>query len=161
MMTVNKLIQFDEYTGNIPLPRLVLMTRSFEIIHTIPHFTNWRASIRGNELDEISFEVTKYVNGVLNPVWDDLIDLKIVSVECGKSVDNTGHECGKFEITVSYTDENKTTKTVTGVSLETELGQLMLHDFHVNDEFYYEGQEQEGLTEYIPTVLYIHNATEE
>ena len=58
------------------------------------------------------------------PVWDDLVDLKVVNVDDYKN----------FEIQVEYTDSTETIKSVHGVSLETELGQLYLNDFHVNDE---------------------------
>ena len=144
MINIHNLIKLDKYTKNIPLPRLVLMTRSFESLGIIPHYTNWRVSIRGNEPDEISFDVPKYFNGVLNPIWDDLIDLKIVSVERG----------GKFEIQVTYTDETQTTKSVNGISLETELGQVALYNFHVNDDFAIELEEYDAEH---PTVLYIPN----
>lgn len=143
MINISSLIKLDEYTNIIPLPRLQLMTRSFEIIGNISHYSDWRVSIRGNELDEISFTVTKYVNGVLNPIWDDIVDLKIVSLEKG----------GKFEIQVTYTDESKTTKSVSGVSLETELGQVALYEFHVNDDDY-DAMEMEKHGEIVPTVLY-------
>lgn len=143
MINISSLIKLDEYTNIIPLPRLQLMTRSFEIIGNISHYSDWRVSIRGNELDEISFTVTKYVNGVLNPIWDDIVDLKIVSLERG----------GKFEIQVTYTDESKTTKSVSGVSLETELGQVALYEFHVNDDDY-DAMEMEKHGEIVPTVLY-------
>ena len=144
MINVHNLVKLDKYTNIIPLPKLFLMTRSFEMIGSISHYSNWRASLRGNELDEISFEVTKYVNGVLNPIWDDLVDLKIVSIQSG----------GKFEIQVTYTDETQTTKSVNGVSLETELGQVALYDFHVNDEFAIEAED------YQVTVLYNPNDTD-
>ena len=142
-MYVHDLVKLDKYTNIIPLPRLILMTRSFDALGIIPHYTGWRASIRGNELDEISFEVPKYYNGVLNPIWDDLIDLKIVSVE-------QSGKCGKFEIQVTYTDETQTTKSVTGVSLETELGQVALYDFHVNDDFAIEAEDYEVTVLYNP-----------
>lgn len=143
MINVHNLVKLDKYTKIIPLPKLLLMTRTFEPIGSISHYSNWRASLRGNELDEISFEVNKYVNGVLNPIWNDLIDLKIISLEHG----------GKFEIQVTYTDESQTIKSVNGVSLETELGQVALYDFHVNDDFYDE-MEMAKHGEIIPTVLY-------
>lgn len=65
MINVHNLIKLDKYTNIIPTPKLVLMTRSFDRIGIISHYTDWRASIRGNDLDEISFTVNKYVNGVL------------------------------------------------------------------------------------------------
>lgn len=75
-------------------------------------------------MGEISFEVNKYINGVLCPIWDDLIDLKIVDVM----------GFGRFEISVHYTDNTQTVKSVHGISLETELAQIPLYEFHVNDD---------------------------
>lgn len=118
------IIKIDKYTGKIEMPDLLLMTRSFDIIGKIPHYTNWNISLTGNGIDEISFNVNKYVNGMICPVWDDLIDLKIIDVM----------GFGRFEISVNYTDNTQTVKSVHGMSLEVELGQIPLYEFHVNDE---------------------------
>lgn len=138
MINVHNLIKLDKYSKTIPLPHLTLMTRSFGVLGVISHYTDWQVSIRGNELDEISFTVNKYINNKINPIWDKIEDLKIVSLEHG----------GKFEIQVTYTDEKQTVKSVQGVSLETELGQVYLNDFHVNDE------EDVDREDYKVTVLY-------
>lgn len=119
-----KAIKLDKYTHRIPLPDLLLMTRSFDVIGKISRYENWNMSLVGNGIDEIFFTVTKYINGILNPVWDDLIDLKIVEVR----------DFGRFEITVNYIDNTKTEKAVHGFALETELAQIYLYDFHVNDD---------------------------
>lgn len=124
MRKLSELIKLDKYTNKIQEPSLILKTRNFDIIGKIPKYTNWNTSFVGNGLDEISFEVHKYTNGKLCPVWDDLVDLKVVNVDDYKN----------FEIQVEYTDSTETIKSVHGVSLETELGQLYLNDFHVNDE---------------------------
>ncbi len=118
------IIKIDKYTGKIEMPDLLLMTRSFDIIGKIPHYTNWNISLTGNGIDEISFNVNKYVNGMICPVWDDLIDLKIIDVM----------GFGRFEISVNYTDNTQTVKSVHGMSLEVELAQIPLYEFHVNDE---------------------------
>ena len=124
MIKTNDFIEVDENNGRIVLPKLLLMTKSFEVISNINHFSNWNMSVIANGLDEISFEVNKYINNELCPFWDDLIDLKVVDVN-GKA---------RFEIEVDYTDNTETVKSVHGVSLECELGQLYLNEFHVNDE---------------------------
>ncbi len=118
------IIKIDKYTNKIQMPNLLLMTRSFNVIGKISNYSNWNISLVGNGMDEISFEVNKYINGVLCPIWDDLIDLKIVDV--------TGF--GRFEISVNYTDNTQTVKSVHGISLETELAQIPLYEFHVNDD---------------------------
>ena len=50
------------------------------------------------------------------PVWDDLIDLKIIDVM----------GFGRFEISVNYTDNTQTVKSVHGMSLEVELAQITI-----------------------------------
>ncbi len=117
-------IQIDRYTRKINTPTLLLMNRSFQILGKINRFDNWNISLVGNGIDEISFNVHKYADGTLCPVWDDLIDLKIVEVS----------GFGRFEISVDYTDNTETVKSVHGLSLETELAQIGLYEFHVNDE---------------------------
>ncbi len=126
MKTTNpyEIIKIDKYSKKIQMPTLLLMTRSFDIIGKISHYDNWNISLVGNGLDEISFTVNKYVNGTICPIWDDLIDLKIIDVS----------GFGRFEISIDYTDNTQTVKSVHGISLETELGQIPLYEFHVNDE---------------------------
>lgn len=119
-----EVIKIDKYTGKIQSPTLLLMNRSFNIIGKISRYDNWNISLVANGMDEISFEVHKYADGKLCPVWDDLIDLKIVNVK----------NFGYFEISVDYTDNTETVKSVHGISLETELSQISLYEFHVNDE---------------------------
>lgn len=119
-----EIIKMDRYTGMVKMPKLLLMNRSFHVIRDIPFYDNWRILLLGNGLDEIIFDVHKYINGRLCPVWDEITDLKIVDVE----------GFGRFEITVDCTDGVETVKSVHGFSLEAELAQVGLHEFHVNDE---------------------------
>lgn len=146
-----EIIKIDKYTGKIEPPALLLLNRSFEKIGKIGRYENWNLSLAANSIDEISFDVHKYSDGKLCPVWDDLVDLKIV--------DAGGF--GRFEISVDYTDNTETVKFVHGYSLETELAQIGLYEFHVNDE---EAADRE-ITEYsknnydskgnfIPTTFY-------
>jgi len=118
------IIKIDKYTNKIQMPNLLLMTRSFDVIGKISNYSNWNISLVGNGMDEISFEVNKYINGVPCPIWNDLIDLKIVDVM----------GFGRFEISVNYTDNTQAVKSVHGISLETELAQIPLYEFHVNDD---------------------------
>lgn len=146
-----KIIQIDKHTGKINTPNLLLMNRCFDIIGKISKFENWNISLVGNGIDEISFDVHKYADGRLCPLWDDLIDLKIVDVS----------GFGRFEISVDYTDNTETVKSVHGVSLEAELAQIGLYDFHVNDEeaadmvitdYSKDNYDSEG--KFIPTTFY-------
>ena len=117
-------IKIDKNTKKIQTPNLLLTTRSFNVIGKISNFNNWKISLVGNGVDEISFDVHKFVNGKICPIWDDLVDLKIVQVM----------GFGNFEISVDYTDNTETVKSVHGKSLEVELSQIPLNDFHVNDD---------------------------
>ncbi len=119
-----EIIKMDRYTGMVKMPKLLLMNRSFHVIRDIPFYDNWRILLLGNGLDEIIFDVHKYLDGRLCPVWDEITDLKIVDVE----------GFGRFEITVDCTDGVETVKSVHGFSLESELAQIGLYEFHVNDE---------------------------
>lgn len=126
-MTTNskpsRIIKIDKHTDKIVLPTILLQTRSFKTIGKL-NYTNFNASLVANGIDEISFEIHKYVDGRICPIWDDIEDLKLVKVE----------DYGRFQIRVSYTDSTETVKAIHGQSLEVELGQLMLNNFHVNDD---------------------------
>lgn len=142
-----EIIQIDRHSKTIKTPSFLLMNRSFHKIGKINNFDNWNISLAANAADEISFDVHKYCGKIPCPVWDDLIDLKIVEVM----------GFGRYEISVDYTDSTETVKSVHGISLETELAQIMLHDFHVNDEDAVDlssknNYDAEG--NYIPTTFY-------
>ena len=126
-MTTNskpsRIIKIDKHTDKIVLPTILLQTRSFKTIGKL-NYTNFNASLVANGIDEISFEIHKYVDGRICPIWDDIEDLKLVKVE----------DYGRFQIRVSYTDSTETVKAIHGQSLEVELGQLILNNFHVNDD---------------------------
>lgn len=150
-MKAYEIIKIDKYTGKIKSPTLLLMNRSFDIIGKISRYDNWNISLVANGIDEISFNVHKYTDGKLCPIWDELIDLKIVDVD----------GFGRFEISVDYTDNTETVKSIHGQSLEVELAQIMLYEFHVNDEDATDGEitdyskdnyDSEG--NFIPTALY-------
>jgi hypothetical protein len=81
------------------------------VIGKIINYDNYNLSLVGVGIDEVSFDVPKYVNGVKASCWDDLIDLKVIELK----------KYGRFQIKVSYTDETQTTKSVVGQSLEVEL----------------------------------------
>jgi len=148
---LTRLIHLDKNTSKLSNPELLLMTKDFQKIGKLGEYTNWNVSVLGNSVDEISFDVAKYVDGKKNPLWDKITDLKVVEVM----------KYGRFEISVTYTDNTKTVKSVHGYSLETELAQLYLNDFHVNDddamtmemtEYNKDDFDKDG--NFIPTVFY-------
>lgn len=151
-----KVIKLDKNTSQIYYPTLLLMTRAFRVLGKVSKYYNWNMSLTANGADEISFDINKfyydeYGNKIICPIWNDLIDLKIIDVE----------GFGRYEISVSYTDSTETIKSIHGQSLEVELGQLILHDFHINDEDAVAGDitqynkmhfDEDG--NFIPTVFY-------
>lgn len=148
-----EIIKLDRYTGKIQQPTLLLMKRSGEIIGKISNYRNWNISLVGNGIDEINFEVHKSYNGKQCVLWNDLIDLKIVEVD----------KFGRFEISVDYTDNTETVKSVHGISLEAELAQVPLYGFHVNDDDAMSNEITEfnqfdfDNKKFIPTVFYNPN----
>lgn len=136
-----EIIKIDKYTNKIQQPNLLLMNRSGKIYGKIGKYENWSISLVGNGMDKINFEVHKYFNGEKCPIWNELVDLKLIEVS----------NFGRFEISVEYTDDTQTIKSVHGVSLETELAQIPLYEFHVNDD---EATSNETNEHFIPTVFY-------
>ncbi len=75
---------------------------------------------------ELVFSISKYVNNELSPLWDSLVDFKLVY--CPEM--NTW-----FEATVEINEDNETEKNVMCKSLgEAELSQIMLYDIEINTE---------------------------
>lgn len=120
---LHELVYLDEYTSKIENPTLLLITRTGKTIGKIPRYYDWNFSLVGNGIDEISFSVDKYTDGVKCPVWDKLIDFAVVEIE----------NVARYELSVSYTDNEKTTKSIVGQSLEVELD-IPIYGLHVNDE---------------------------
>lgn len=133
---INEIFHLDKYSKTITSPNIILTTKNFKKIGLIK-YTNWNFSFVGNGMDEITFDVIKPMpvtdetpddlKQLLlyeHEVWNNLVDMKLIEVQ--------GY--GRFEIQVNYTDNEKTIKSVHGFSLECELSQLYLNDFHVNDE---------------------------
>lgn len=116
-------IKMDKFTNTIHLPSIILMNRNGKKYGKL-RYDNYKTSFVGVGVDEISFDVHKCENGKENPLWDKIVDLKVVEVE----------DFGRFQIQTSYTDNTETVKSVTGQSLEVELSQLYLNEFHINDD---------------------------
>ncbi|MCM1295625.1 MAG: polymer-forming cytoskeletal protein [Muribaculaceae bacterium] len=152
---ISNIIRRNPHSGKIERPTLLLQNNGFETIHKIGNYHNWTFSAKANGMDEISFTVNKYTDNKRCPFWEELSDLKIVEVK----------DYGRFQIKVSYEDAAQTVKTVTGQSLETELGQLPLY-LHVNDEeavdmvkTEYSSGNYTDEGNFIPTVFYNENDT--
>lgn len=117
-------IKFDS-SGNPESPTLVLMTRSGKKIGLI-NYNSLIAHISLQNPSEISFRVNKYYNGVLNNIWVDIVDLKLVWCVEYDII---------YQISVEVDEEDDTTKIISGVKLsQSELSQIMLYDYQINTE---------------------------
>lgn len=138
-------IRFNTSTGQLERPTFLLKTRTGHIIGKLK-YTDLNMSLVGKGVDEITFTVHKVVNGEVCDFWEKIQDTAIVEfVEYNHS---------QFEAEIRISDEEETVKSFTLKSLECELGQRILYEFHVNDEdaiIYSEG------TTFTPTVLYNEN----
>lgn len=97
-----------------------------------------------NDAPEISFTVNKYANDVKEPLWDEIVNFRLVyCVEWNKW----------FEITVELDESAETKKTVSGTSLgQAELSQINLYNIQINTE------DDIARDAYVvPTVLYRKN----
>ena len=114
-------------------PDILLQRRDGKVLGKIL-YDNLRMSISGSALDEVSFDVYKVIDGKENPLWNDIVDLKLINVVGFK----------RYEITVSKTDTNDIVKTVVGKSLECELARP-IYDLHINDDDYFEYQSESNM----------------
>lgn len=123
MKNLNQLIKINDDNCEIIKPDILLEKRNGDVIGKL-NYSNLHMSISGTDCDEITFDIYKTVE----PLFDSVIDLKICHV--------VGY--GRFEIAITKTCEETELKSVTGISLETELAQSYLYEIHVNDEEYME-----------------------
>jgi hypothetical protein len=79
-----------------------------------------------NAPSKVSFIVHKYKNGELNPLWNDIKNLRLIYVNEWRKY---------FEISLSVNISNENTKSVVGIALqESELSNLRLHDIEINTD---------------------------
>ena len=93
-----------------------------------------------NSANELTFEVYKEIDGYIEPLWDDIYDLRIIYII---ELDEY------FEINVTLKDMTYDVKTITGTSLcASELSQTYLFDVEINTET------DLKISNYVPTVFY-------
>lgn len=97
-----------------------------------------------NDASEFSFTVNKYIDEELTPLWDKIVDFKLVYCK--------EWDCW-FEISVELDEATETVKTVFCIQLgQAELSQIMLYNIEINTE------DDIARDDYIlPTVLYREN----
>ena len=132
-------ISFDP-AGNPESPAFILAHRRGSKIGSL-RAKSVHVKDCGNEASEISFQVNKYVDGTLDPIWDEIDNFKLAWC---KEWDTW------FQITVETDEDDKTVKHVSGTQLgQAELSQIMLYNIEINTENDILREDYER-----PTVLY-------
>lgn len=132
-----------DLSGQIEFPTLILTNRNGNRLGVIEAY-DIVYSDSFLDADEFTFKTKKYWNGVLNPIWDEITDLKIIWCEEYDS---------SFQISVEIDEEDDTTKIVSAIKLaHSELSQIMLYNIEINTE------DDIAREDYIkPTVFYNKN----
>lgn len=104
---------------------LVLAKTNHEHFGQISNATNIVYKGNLNSANELSFTVYKEINGIKEPLWNEIRDLRLVYV---KEMDEY------FQIKVPMSESSDTSKSVTGASqCEAELGQTLI-SLEINSE---------------------------
>ena len=119
-------IKFDLF-GNPEPPTIILANRNGNMLGQLK-VNNESIELSGklNDASEISFTINKYINDELTPLWDKVVDFKLVYC---KEWD------AWFEIKVELDEETEAVKTVLCTQLgQSELSQIMLYNIEINTE---------------------------
>lgn len=133
--------------GLIETPTLLLQHKNFETIGNggITNVSGLTYKNNFNDANEISFKIHKFNNGIKHPLWDQLVDFRIIYIPELKE---------RFQIAVSVNEEDPDdlSKSVTGTALcESELSNINLHGVQINTET---DMTNDLYDENFPTVLY-------
>ena len=133
--------------GLIETPTLLLQHKNFETIGNggITNVSGLTYKNNFNDANEISFKIHKFNNGIRHPLWDQLVDFRIIYIPELKE---------RFQIAVSVNEEDPDdlSKSVTGTALcESELSNINLHGVQINTET---DMTNDLYDENFPTVLY-------
>lgn len=131
-------IHFDP-AGIPELPALLLANRNGEILGQIPA-KNIVLKDSLNNAAEISFCVYKYTDGKQEPIWDKIVNSRLVWC---KEWDLW------FELTTDIDESDKTVKNISCIQLaQAELSQVNLYNIEINTE------NDIAREDYLPTVLF-------
>ena len=147
-MAVN--VKFD-LVGNPEPPTIILSKRNGDKLGQLDvNAESIELSDKFNDASEMSFTLNKYVDGKLTPLWDKVVDFKLVWC---KEWDLW------FEIKVELDEATETVKTVFCTQLgQAELSQINLYDIHINEEG--DPNWDTENKEYKSTILYDPNDTD-
>lgn len=131
----------------IETPTLLLQHKNFETIGNggITNVSGLTYKNNFNDANEISFKIHKFNNGIKHPLWDQLVDFRIIYIPELKE---------RFQIAVSVNEEDPDdlSKSITGTALcESELSNINLHGVQINTEI---DMTNDLYDENFPTVLY-------
>lgn len=130
-------VKIDYDSNKKPInPTLVLSKKNGEKIGAIPAYQiNLNAEL--NSGYELSFKVSKYIDGTRNAIslWNEIKDFRLVY-------------CPEwnlwFELDIDISESSETVKTAVCKSLgEAELSQIMIFDTHFNDEVFISSNDYE------------------
>lgn len=105
-------------------PTLLLQNRNCETIGVIANPPGLKYKDNFNSANELSFTTYKFIDNEINPLWDKLKDLKIVSIPDYKV---------RFQIEPTTSEENNLSKSIVGTELcQAELSQISLRNIYIN-----------------------------
>lgn len=123
-MAVN--IKFD-LSGNPEPPTIILANRSGNKFGQLEvNADSIELNDKFNDVSELSFTMNKYIDDKLTPLWDKVVDFKLIYCK--------EWDCW-FEIKVELDEATETIKTVFCTQLgQAELSQIMLYNIEINTE---------------------------
>lgn len=133
--------------GLIETPTLLLQHKNFETIGNggITNVSGLTYKNNFNDANEVSFKIHKFNNEKKHPLWDSMVDFKIIYIP-------QLHERFEISVTTSEEDSNDVSKSITGTSLcEAELSQITLRNVQINTEA---DMTNPLYDENFPTILY-------
>ena len=133
--------------GLIETPTLLLQHKNFETISNggITNVSGLTYKNNFNDANEVSFKIHKFNNEKKHPLWDSMVDFKIIYIP-------QLHERFEISVTTSEEDPNDISKSITGTSLcEAELSQITLRNVQINTET---DMTNPLYDENFPTILY-------
>lgn len=119
-------IKFD-LVGNPEPPTIILANRNGNKLGQLKvNADSIELVDKFNDASEISFTINKYIDDKLTPLWEKVVDFKLIYC---KEWD------AWFEIKVELDEETETVKTVFCTQLgQAELSQIMLYNIEINTE---------------------------
>lgn len=123
-MAIN--IKFD-LIGNPEPPTILLANRNGNILGQLKVDSDSIELLdKFNDAYEISFTINKYIDNNITPLWDKVVDFKLVYCKEWNAW---------FEITVELDEATETVKTVMCTQLgQAELSQIKLYNIEINTE---------------------------